>query len=209
MDLKDKRVDYTKFELDESTAGTDPIALFERWYRDAEETETEPNIMIISTVHNNKPQNRVVLLKEVFEKEFVFYTNYASQKGHSIASNPNVSILFFWQSNQRQVRIEGVARKVSDQQSDEYFLSRPLESQIGAIASSQSAVLENRTTLEQKVQELTEYYKNNPIQRPATWGGYAVKPDSFEFWQGRSSRLHDRICFEKSGENWSTKRLYP
>ncbi|MBO6516703.1 MAG: pyridoxamine 5'-phosphate oxidase [Bacteroidia bacterium] len=209
MDLKDQRVDYTKFELDDASAGNDPLVLFSKWFELANQQEEEANIMILGTVYDNKPQNRIVLLKEVLDGEFVFYTNYESKKGKSIDENPNVSLLFFWQQSQRQVRIEGVARKVSAQQSDDYFYSRPIESQIGAIASSQSDELHDRRDLEQKVEELRSYYSSNPIKRPEDWGGYTVNPSSFEFWQGRSSRLHDRIVFEASESNWRRKRLYP
>ncbi|MFT5724431.1 MAG: pyridoxamine 5'-phosphate oxidase [Bacteroidia bacterium] len=209
MDLKDQRVDYNKFELLEAHAGQDPFELFSRWFKDASETEPEPNIMIISTVHDNQPQTRVVLLKEVLNNEFVFYTNYASTKGKALAENPHISILFFWRDQQRQVRIQGVARKVSTEISDEYFYSRPVESQIGAIASTQSELLDDRGVLEDKYQELTAYYKDHNIERPEHWGGYAIKPESFEFWQGRESRLHDRLCFSADGHSWVRKRLYP
>lgn len=209
MDLKDQRVDYNKFELDENQAGSDPYALFERWFDDAKKSEPEVNIMILSTVWKNKPQTRVVLLKEVFEKEFVFYTNYNSQKGHAIEENPHVSLLFFWQQDQRQVRIDGIARKISAEQSDEYFYSRPIESQIGAIVSQQSEPLESRDVIESKFEELKAYYETHDIKRPEHWGGYAVKPESFEFWQGRSSRLHDRICFTLHDNHWDRNRLYP
>lgn len=209
MDLRDKRMDYTKFSLTEEDAGNDPYALFSHWYDAASQTEEEANVMILGTSTNNKPQNRVVLLKEVKGGNFVFYTNYHSQKGQAIDQNPYVSLLFFWQKLQKQVRIEGFATKVPESESDEYFYSRPIESQIGAIASLQSEVLDSRVTLEQKVEELNTYYQSNPIVRPKNWGGFAVNPSKFEFWQGRSSRLHDRICFEQNGEVWERTRLYP
>jgi pyridoxamine-phosphate oxidase len=209
MDLKDQRVDYDKFLLTEDMAGNDPYDLFQRWFRDASETEVEPNIMTISTVLDGKPRTRVVLLKEVFEKEFVFYTNYNSIKGQAMEQNPNVSLLFFWGATQRQVRIDGTAQKVSDAQSEEYFHSRPIESQIGAIASAQSHELANRQELEQRVAELTEYYRNNPIERPKHWGGYTIKPETFEFWQGRASRLHDRIVYDRTSDGWKRSRLQP
>lgn len=209
MDLRDKRIDYTKFALSEEDAGTDPYALFSHWFDAASQTEEEPNVMIVSTSTDNKPQTRVVLLKEVMNGDFVFYTNYQSNKGRAIEKNPFVSLLFFWQKLQKQVRIEGYATRVPEHVSDEYFYSRPIESQIGAIASLQSEVLDNRISLEQKVEELNLYYKTNPIKRPESWGGFAVKPSHFEFWQGRSSRLHDRICFDLNNSNWERTRLYP
>lgn len=209
MDLKDQRVDYNKFELLETHAGNDPYDLFSRWFADASQTEAEPNIMIVSTSDNNQPQTRVVLLKEVLNKEFIFYTNYLSAKGKALEHNPNISILFFWGQQQRQVRIEGTTQKVSAAMSDEYFYSRPIESQIGAIASSQSAPMKDRAELDAKYQELTEYYRSNPIKRPEHWGGYAVKPTCFEFWQGRASRLHDRLQYNLVSDEWVRTRLYP
>jgi pyridoxamine 5'-phosphate oxidase len=209
MDLKNQRVDYNKFELLESQAGMNPFVLFDRWFKDASETEAEPNIMIISTSDDNQPQTRVVLLKEVLNQEFVFYTNYHSAKGKALATNPKISILFFWGAQQRQIRLEGTAQKVDAAVSDEYFYSRPTESQIGAIASSQSDQLMDRSDLEQKFTELSEHYKTHPIKRPEHWGGYAVKPNHFEFWQGRPNRLHDRITFIFDGLNWFRNRLYP
>lgn len=209
MDLKDQRVDYNKFELLENQAGNNPFDLFARWFEDAKQTEPEPNIMTISTVNNNHPQTRIVLLKEVLNQEFIFYTNYLSAKGKALEQNPNISILFFWGQQQRQVRIDGTAYKVSAEMSDEYFYSRPVESQIGAIASTQSAPMKNREELDTKYQELTEYYKSNPIKRPDHWGGYAIKPHTFEFWQGRASRLHDRLIFSAQNDQWVRSRLYP
>ncbi len=209
MDLKDQRIDYTKFELMEDHAGSDPFALFKRWFNEASTIEIEPNVMIISTSHNSQPETRVVLLKELVDEQFVFYTNYNSRKGQAIQDNPHVSLLFFWQQHQRQVRINGIATKVPEQQSDDYFKSRPIESQIGAIASTQSSILEDRSQLELRMEELKNYYKFHPIERPAHWGGYQVKPMHFEFWQGRTSRLHDRICFDNESGSWNRKRLYP
>jgi pyridoxamine 5'-phosphate oxidase len=209
MNLKDERVDYGKFELLDSQAGDNPLELFSQWFDEARETEAEPNIMIISTSHNNQPQTRVVLLKEVLNGDFIFYTNYNSTKGQALEANPNISILFFWGAQQRQVRIEGTTHKVDSVTSDDYFYSRPKESQIGAIASAQSAPMANREELEQKYAELVEFYKTNPIERPSHWGGYAVKANNFEFWQGRPSRLHDRIAFKKQGTEWTRSRLYP
>lgn len=209
MDLKNQRVNYNKFELLEDQAGSNPFDLFSRWFQEASATEPEPNIMILSTSNNNHPQTRVVLLKEVLNEEFVFYTNYSSAKGKALEQNPNVSILFFWGQQQRQVRIAGTAQKVPAAMSDEYFYSRPVESQIGAIASTQSAPMANREELDSKYADLTAFYKTNPIKRPENWGGYAVKPTSIEFWQGRESRLHDRLIYAATGDNWSRTRLYP
>ncbi|MCO4818804.1 MAG: pyridoxamine 5'-phosphate oxidase [Bacteroidetes bacterium] len=209
MDLKDKRVDYNKFELVEELAGLDPYSLFSLWFAEASETEPEPNIMIVSTSHNDQPQTRVVLLKEVKDGNFVFYTNYHSTKGRALEQNAKVSILFFWRDQQRQVRIEGIASKVATKESDDYFYSRPIDSQIGAIASSQSDELTTREALEAKFETLAKFYDSNPIKRPEHWGGYAVTPLHFEFWQGRASRLHDRLTYDKVDSSWARKRLYP
>jgi len=165
--------------------------------------------MVVSTSVNNQPDSRIVLLKEVFEQEFVFYTNYTSHKGEQIANNPNVSLLFFWQNHQRQVRVTGTAQKVSAKQSDEYFSSRPYESQISAIASQQSSELATRGELGALVNELLEKHRDTPVKRPDHWGGYRVAPSHFEFWQGRPSRLHARICFTKKGDHWNRGRLHP
>ena len=209
MDLRDKRIDYDRFHLTEEEAGNDPFELFKRWYSEASKEEIEANIMVVSTSVNNQPDSRIVLLKEVFEQEFVFYTNYTSHKGEQIANNPNVSLLFFWQNHQRQVRVTGTAQKVSAKQSDEYFASRPYESQIGAIASQQSSELATRGELGALVNELLEKHRDTPVKRPDHWGGYRVAPSHFEFWQGRPSRLHDRICFTKKGDHWNRGRLHP
>jgi pyridoxamine 5'-phosphate oxidase len=207
-DLKQLRTDYNKHSLTEEDAGKNPFELFSVWFNDAVEGEKEANSMILST-GLQQPTSRVVLLKEVRKNALVFFTNYSSQKGRDIASNGNVSLLFFWQNLERQVRIEGIATKVSAEESDEYFYSRPLESQIGAIASSQSNVLGSRLELESQVEQLTELYKNKPITRPSNWGGYAVVPNLFEFWQGRSSRLHDRLQYKIEQGIWERQRLYP
>ncbi|MCB9262983.1 MAG: pyridoxamine 5'-phosphate oxidase [Flavobacteriales bacterium] len=209
MDLRNQRTDYSKGILSEENAGNNPFDLFRNWFENANQTEAEANAMVLSTIFENQPHSRIVLLKELIDDTFVFYTNYLSDKGKAITQNNNVSLLFFWQQNQQQVRIEGIAEKVSSSTSDEYFYSRPIESQIGAIASMQSSVLTNREWLEKKVEELSEYYKTHKIIRPEHWGGYAVFPSKIEFWQGRSSRLHDRIVFEKINNEWSKKRLSP
>lgn len=207
-DLKHLRTDYNKHSLSEEDAGSNPFELFSIWFNDAVTGEKEPNSMVLST-GVKQPTSRVVLLKEVQDNAFVFFTNYNSQKGRDIANNGNVSLLFYWQNLERQVRIEGFATKISEQESNDYFYSRPLESQIGAIASSQSEVLGSRLELETQVKQLTELYKNKPIERPSNWGGYAVEPALFEFWQGRSSRLHDRLQFKVDQGDWKRQRLYP
>jgi pyridoxamine 5'-phosphate oxidase len=209
MDLKNQRQDYHTKVLLEEEIGMNPFELFTAWFLEANQVEAEANAFTIATSMNNRPQARTVLLKELTNDCFVFFTNYHSTKGRSIESNPNVSMLFFWQKLERQIRIEGVASKTSATYSDEYFYSRPIESQIGAIASTQSAELNERYVLEDRIKELTAFYKTNPIIRPENWGGFAIKPSYFEFWQGRASRLHDRIVYEVNGDSWKRGRLYP
>ncbi|MCL4143543.1 UNVERIFIED_CONTAM: hypothetical protein GTU68_060130 [Idotea baltica] len=170
----------------------------------------EPNAMVLSTIQDEKPTARVLLLKGFDEKGFVFFTNYQSHKGIQMEKNPNAAITFFWDALQRQVRIEGIIEKVSGEESDEYFHSRPKLSQVGAWVSHQSSVIENREVLEEKNNELTEKYKDTEIiPRPPHWGGYRLKATSIEFWQGRQNRLHDRILFTKTEKDWKRERLSP
>lgn len=206
------REDYIKDTLDESDVLKDPIRQFEKWFHEALESEVyEPTAMVLSTVDaNHAPSARVVLLKDIKQDGFSFFTNYRSRKGNDMANNPRVSLLFFWNEMQRQVRVEGIVEKLSEMESDEYFLSRPRGSQIGAIASPQSQVLANREVLEDKVQELTTQYENSDtLTRPRHWGGYLVKAVRVEFWQGRASRLHDRIAYVLEDGQWNIQRLAP
>jgi len=206
--LSQIRTDYGKHVLLEDAAGSNPLDLFQSWFQDALKMEKDANAMTLST-GLEQPTSRVVLLKEVNEKGFVFFTNYSSQKGLEIEMNPNVGLLFFWQNLERQIRIQGQAERVSESESDDYFYSRPKESQIGALASNQSRVLNSRNELEETVQALTEKYKSEKIVRPKSWGGYVVKPDLLEFWQGRSSRLHDRLQYKLTNGEWLRNRLFP
>lgn len=206
------REDYIKGHLDESDVMGSPMQQFEKWFQEALESVVyEPTAMVLSTVNvRNEPSSRTVLLKDIKPEGFSFYTNYTSRKGEDMADNPRVALLFFWQELQRQVRIEGVVEKLSESESDEYFKSRPRGSQIGAMASPQSQVLPNRQALETKVQELTvQYSGETALERPKNWGGYLVKPVRIEFWQGRESRLHDRIVYVMNGDQWEVKRLAP
>jgi len=209
--LQKLRENYSKHSLDESDVNYDPIIQFESWMKEAMNAEVpEPNAMTLSTVDaNNKPHSRVVLLKGIEEGDFVFYTNWQSEKGSEIEQNPNTALCFLWLELERQVRIEGIAEKLSQEESEEYFKKRPYKSQIGALASNQSSVVPNREFLERRFEELEEKYTEGDVPKPESWGGYRVKPEVLEFWQGRRSRLHDRIKYEKVGNKWDIKRLSP
>ncbi len=206
--LRDDHRDFDEGKLEDHYADT-PFPLFDQWYKEAFEKELEPNAMAISTVgKDGQPSNRIVYLKECLNEKFIFYTNYTSDKGRDIADNPKVSLLFFWPSLQRQLRIDGVAVKVEGSLSDAYFNSRPRGSQLGAWASNQSDKLENRAELEARLKVLDDKYKE-VVPRPVDWGGYEINPTRIEFWQGRPSRLHDRIVYEKKEASWSIYRLNP
>lgn len=210
-DLSDLREDYKFGELLEESLEKDPFKQFEIWFNQAtEENIYEPNAMTVSTISKeNKPTSRILLLKEFTKEGFVFYTNYLSNKAKDIEFNNNVALNFFWAQMQRQVRIEGKAFKISYDKSNEYFLSRPRGSQLGAISSIQSSKIKNREELENKYKELESFYDGKTLEKPDHWGGYIVKPEKFEFWQGRTSRLHDRIEFLLSKDNWTISRLSP
>lgn len=203
------RKNYKKGELIESKVNSDPFRQFEIWFEEVIQSNIyEPNAMILATAFNNKPSARVVLLKGFDKNGFKFYTNYNSRKGRELIDNPNAALLFYWMELERQVRIEGKIEKLSREESLEYFNSRPLESRYGALASNQSEVIPNREYLEKKFFELKEKFADSPPM-PENWGGYTLKPDLFEFWQGRPNRLHDRIVYEKSENSWKIYRLSP
>ena len=206
------RNDYQSASLDETTARRNPYEQFEIWLAEAiEQVADDPNAMILATADKNgKPRARIVLLRGYDRRKgFDFYTNYESQKGTEIAENPQASLLFFWAKLERQVRIDGVISKVSRRQSEAYFATRPRESQIGAWASAQSRVIGSRRELEEKIAALEKQFAGKTIPCPAYWGGYAVKPAAFEFWQGGRNRLHDRLSYTKTKSGWKIERLSP
>lgn len=210
-DIKNLRTDYNKSQLNEADLVSNPHELFKIWIEDALSINiTDPNAFVLSTVDAlGYPSSRVVLLRDYSENGLVFFTNYDSFKGKNVVTNNVVCMNFFWSSIERQIRVLGKVKRISEAKSDEYFESRPYESKIGAWASKQSEVIASRKVLEEQV----EYYKKkfpNDVPRPKHWGGYIIEPNKFEFWQGRSSRLHDRInyCLEKNGV-WKVNRLAP
>ncbi|MCL7987169.1 pyridoxamine 5'-phosphate oxidase [Sphingobacterium sp. lm-10] len=212
QELADLREDYVKGSFDYEDAVADPIQQLAVWLDDALRAEVmEPTAMVLSTVDDRRmPQSRVVLLKDIKPDGLSFYTNYDSAKGNQVAQHPYVSLLFFWSELQRQVRVVGTIEKLPPAESDQYFQSRPRGSQIGAVASPQSQVIPDRSFLEQRVAEIDSKYTGDiPIPRPAHWGGYLVRPVEMEFWQGRASRLHDRIAYVQEASIWKKQRLAP
>ncbi|MEX0723193.1 MAG: pyridoxamine 5'-phosphate oxidase [Gracilimonas sp.] len=205
------REDYSKHSLDESDVDPDPIKQFEKWMEEALSSEIpEPNAMTLATVdHKQKPHARVVLLKGIEDGSFIFYTNHGSDKGAELEQNPNAALCFLWLELERQVRIEGEVEKVSEQESETYFKVRPYKSQLGALASNQSMEVPSREFLEERFEKLERKYKEGEVPKPEKWGGYKVIPEAIEFWQGRQSRLHDRIKYVFENGNWTTKRLSP
>jgi len=211
MDLTSLRQSYKDGGLTRKQLNADPFFQFEIWFKEAHDKELIPNAMVLATAcDSGKPLLRTVLLKYFDKNGFVFFTNYKSRKAVQIAQNPYVSMLFNWVAMERQVTIEGKAEKIDTSESLKYFLSRPRGSQLGAWVSDQSKVLNSRETLEIKLKELKNRYHNKSIPLPGFWGGYRIKPRSFEFWQGRSDRLHDRFLYSKKDKKiWEINRLAP
>ena len=210
--IADIRKDYKLQTLNEIDIETDAINQFSKWWNDAINSEIdEVNAMtLVTSTKEGKPSARIVLLKGFDERGFVFFSNYDSHKGKELASNPQACMVFFWKELERQIRIEGVIEKISNQESDAYFLSRPVSSQIGAWSSPQSKVILNRKLLEDNVTKYSQQFATEELVRPENWGGYCLKPNLIEYWQGRPSRLHDRLQYTLQGEaKWKIERLAP
>lgn len=198
--------------LDETTAESNPLKLFERWFDQAQHAGLvlAESMALATASKEGRPSVRMVLLKQFDDRGFVFYTNYRSSKARDLADNPQAALVFHWAPIELQVRIEGTVERTSKEDSDTYFRTRPRESQIGALASPQSEVIPNREVLERKAEELARLYGDGPIERPEHWGGYVLRPERIEFWKGRVGRLHDRLLYERQpDESWIIKRLAP
>jgi pyridoxamine 5'-phosphate oxidase len=211
MDVSSLRQEYANTGLRETDVYRDPIVQFHAWFENAIDADLhEPNAMILATTSTDgKPSARTILLKGYSERGFVFYTNYEGRKADDLEANPMCALLFYWGELARQVRIEGQAARLSEEESDSYFASRPRGSRLGAWASEQSRPVENRSILEERVRMLETEYEGREIPRPPFWGGYRVEPDTIEFWQGRENRLHDRLLYLRNEGGWKIERLQP
>ncbi len=211
LDIAGLRENYTRGGLKEDDLIEDPVIFFKKWLEEAIESKVaEPNAMSLATVaEDGTPNSRIVLLKEVGERTIRFYTNYESRKGSDLKTNPFAAVSFWWPELERQVRIKGSIKKVSREESDEYFQSRPRESMLGAWASKQSSEVVNREKLREAYEKVSKRFKNTTIPTPGFWGGFDIYANEIEFWQGRPSRLHDRILYTYGNDTWKFKRLQP
>lgn len=212
MSLADLRKEYSLAGLAEKDLARDPFRQFEKWFQEAEASKlVEPNAMVLSTAaRDGRPSGRTVLLKNVDGRGFVFYTNYESRKGRELDGNPRASLVFPWFAFERQVIVEGTVTKVTREESEAYFHSRPLASQLAAWASSQSSILPNRKAIEEAMKDVERKYAGQVVPLPPYWGGFRVVPETVEFWQGRRNRLHDRLRYRRAADgSWSVERLAP
>jgi pyridoxamine 5'-phosphate oxidase len=210
--IAELRVDYSKASLDSKDVNKNPFVQFEKWFNDAATAKVpEPNAFTLSTItESGRPSARIVLLKGVEQDQFTFYTNFQSQKGQDLENNPSCAMTFFWPELERQIRIQGTAKRIEESTSEAYFKSRPRGSQIGAWSSPQSSVIANREILEARQLEMEKKFAGmETLPKPKQWGGFAITPHEFEFWQGRPSRLHDRIAYCWVDKKWEIHRLAP
>ncbi|MFC1465904.1 MAG: pyridoxamine 5'-phosphate oxidase [Candidatus Brachytrichaceae bacterium NZ_4S206] len=211
MSIAELRKEYRLAALGEPDVDPDPIVQFQRWFHEAQEAKVaEPNAMTLATCTPDAyPSARMVLLKGVDARGFVFFTDYRSRKGQELTDNPHAALVFWWHELERQVRIVGAVQRITREESLEYFTSRPYGSRVGAWVSHQSSILADRATLDAKVEEMMERFRSGEVPLPDHWGGFRVVPEEFEYWQGRESRLHDRIAYAREGGRWVRRRLSP